>query len=348
MKNRNTFRSVFLCMVGIALVLVCFTPWAFAQEGAGAVAEPEELEFELEEVDSRRVPSSLYQHSEMEIYHHPAKPKVEEDTIRDYYISTGGTFAFLDRDFREFLDYGASVTLGMRQRLKEKLSLHLSLGLTMLNGEWSTKDRRERTYFDEDIWFPGYVAEPGQTITEDDLPPENLGIGYHGPGSYIVFAENLRRLDVDTTLFLLPVTFGIHYWVRDEGKIKPYVGGDLGFVVARRECVSRALKETYYFGPQFRYDFNDYQRVTGQLLSVYGGVEIPLREKLKIVAQGFATLYDLKKFDPILEIFADTPPPEWNYKTSPVTTFSYQEPVAFGVFKHEYVTGFSIGVVMPF
>ena len=148
-----------------------------------------------------------------------------------------------------------------------------------------------------------------------------------------------------TDLYLFPVTINALYKFQPIGKISPYVGGGLGYCLATRDSDSRALKSKYFEGPDYDITFNNSQTSKGLLLNLLGGVSIPVYQNLTFVAEANTTWYDLKSFDPILEISIKTPS---KLVGNDVTTYSYETPKRIGVFTQEFVGNISIGLVMPF
>ncbi|HPD11672.1 MAG TPA: hypothetical protein PLN56_11850, partial [Methanoregulaceae archaeon] len=73
----------------------------------------------------------------------PRKQQFPRDQTFSYSIKSGGAFAVYDSDFRDFLDYGLSVSLGAKKKIKEKISFLASLEVIMLTGEWDTGSNRE-------------------------------------------------------------------------------------------------------------------------------------------------------------------------------------------------------------
>lgn len=273
--------------------------------------------------------------------------------LNSYFVQAGGVLPIYDEDFREFVDYGASITLGIKREITSRLFLVPTIGMTLLNGDWNSGQEREGIFADSGLYFPNY---PDMTDPED-LPDENQGVGYSTGGEgFILSSELLRHIDLKTSLYILPVAINVVYRLHGEGekKINPYIGGGLGVCVAWREVESRTLKEKYYQatpqgsgGPVYSLTYNDNQTVTGQLLQVFGGIEVPFGGNMKFVANIATTLYDLRQFEPILELSASRPNPAWNEGPQPVT-FSYEDSLEVGVFREEWVSSASIGVVVPF
>jgi len=276
------------------------------------------------------------------------EPVVREKN-RFYFIKTGGSYAFYDEDFREFVDFGGAISVGVEQEVTKKLSARITLDLLMLKGDWRTGGDRESITASAEQWFPGYVPLPGQDITAEDLPDANLGTGYFGGGEAVVIsAESLQSIDVETTLYLLPITFNAIYWLhKEEKKMSPYIGGGLGFCLARREAESSAIKEESFEGPEYRIDFNESQVVTGLLVQFFAGIEIPFKDKIKLVAEANTTLYSLRNFDPIMEISYKVPNPDW-YEGSDLSQWNYETPLEIGVFQETFISSIMIGIVIPF
>ncbi len=279
---------------------------------------------------------------------HTSKIAVSQE--KSYFVSTGGAFAIHDDDFTDFLDYGATISLGMKKRIMDKLSFMTVLDLTMLQGDWDFSRSRDVIRIEPEVYYPGHVPDnPEQVITVEDLPDENLGSGYHSEGEAIVIsAELLKNVKFDTTLYLIPITFNLVYELHGaEKKINPYFGGGLGFCLARREVETRGVKEQYLEGPEYLINLDDDETVFGQLLQVFAGVEIPVKKDIKIVLAASTAVYSLKRFDPILEISHRNPDPAW-YGADDMLSWSNEDPLQIGVFKDEFISSLSIGVVMPF
>ena len=278
----------------------------------------------------------------------PARPtgrKVEPmDPMRSYFVQTGGSLPIYDEDFREFVDYGGSVTLGLKKKVMDHLYLMPALGLSILNGDWDWTGQRGSIKIEEQIYNTTY-GEYTDDLTPEDVNPVNTGDGYMGGGEAVVInAEFLRSIDLQTSMYLIPLTLNLRYQLHDDGveKINPYLGGGIGVCWAKRDMESRTLKEKQYAGPVYHLDFNDSQTVYGGVLQLFAGIEIPFRNNIKLVAESTTALYDLNKFDPILSISPN--------RTSAIdpATWSLEDPYEIGVFKEEFVTSLSIGIVVPF
>jgi opacity protein-like surface antigen len=281
---------------------------------------------------------------------HQALAAAIQDKDRFYFIKTGGAVPILDKSFRQFLDYGASVSFGAGKHINENLSVSVSLNIVMLTGDWSIGGDRKSIEIAEESWAPGLINQPGQTIINaEDLPGENLGIGAHSEGTYqITSSESLKQIDVHTDLYLFPITVNALYTFHPIGKITPYAGGGLGYCLAVRDSDSRAIKSKYFIGPEYNIAMNNSQTSNGMLLNFLCGLNIPIYKKLTFVAEANTTWYDLKTFDPILEISFKTPQTPPNIGGNDVTTYSYETPKHIGVFTQELVGNFSVGLVMPF
>ena len=129
--------------------------------------------------------------------------------------------------------------------------------------------------------------------------------------------------------------------------MNPYVGGGVGFCLARRESESRAIKEDFFEGPEYRLDLDKSQLVTGHVLKAFAGIEIPFKNNMKLVAEAKTELYGLSSFDPIMKTSFKTENPYW-YEGSDLSTWSYEDPLEFGVFKEEFISSFVVGLVIPF
>ena len=276
---------------------------------------------------------------------HKALEAAIKDKDRFYFIKTGGAVPIQDKEFREFLDYGASVSFGAGEIINENLSLSVSFDIVMLTGDWSTPgDRASLVIAGRTIVYaPDNIGVSPEEISPEETD-EILGVGsWSSSTTRIVSSESLKRIDLHTDLYLFPITINAIYKFHPIGKIKPYAGGGLGYCVATRSSDSRALKEKYFIGPEYNITLNNSQTRTGMLLNFLGGLNIPIYKKLTFVAEASTTLYDLKSFDPILEISFKTP-----IKPSDVITYSYEDPVQLGVFNQVFVGNFSVGLVMPF
>ncbi|HOO46719.1 MAG TPA: hypothetical protein PLP82_06395 [Deltaproteobacteria bacterium] len=265
-----------------------------------------------------------------------------------YFVSASGSLPVLDETFRDFIDYGATVSFGTGKRISEKLSITATIGVSMMTGDWSIKGDRESIEVAAEEYYPGIVTEPGVVITPEDLPDENLGTSYHSEAeATITSSESLESIDIHTDLYLFPVSINALYRFKHTDKLNAYAGGGLGFCVATRDCDSGAIKEKYFSGPEYKVSLNKSQTVTGLLVNLVAGVNIPVYENMKFVAEASTTLYDLKAFDPVMEISFTKPNPDW-YEGSDLTQWSYEDPLRVGVYKEVYVTNISAGLVMPF
>jgi len=239
----------------------------------------------------------------------PSAKEDQLDVMRSYIVQTGGSLPIYDEDFRDFLDYGATVTLGMKKKIMPHLYLTPTLSLTLLNGEWDMNRHREIITVAEQEYNTTYGD-----ISPEDVNPINTGDGYMSGGEAVVTnTEFLRHIDLDTSMYLIPISLNLTYQLHEDGvkKINPYFGGGVGFCVAKRDVESRTLKEKRYIGPNYFLDFNDNQTVTGQTFQLFAGIEIPLKKNIRIFAETSTVLYDLRGFDPILSISHREPIPEY-------------------------------------
>lgn len=277
----------------------------------------------------------------------PRKTHPVQESLLSYSIKSGGAFAVYDSDFRDFLDYGVSFSVGAKKKLKEKLSFLTSLEVIMLTGEWDTGSNRETIVMEAEEHWPGFN---GDSISPEDIPDENLGSSYHGEGEAVITsAELLRRVDLDTTLYIVPLSFNLVYEHHggDKKKINPYVGGGLGFCMARREVESKAIKEQSFQGAEYRIRLDDSETVFGQLLQVFAGIEVPFKNGIRFVAEASTAMYDLDNFEPVLEVSYTREPPDW-YQGDDLSQFTNEDPIKVGVFEQEIISSFSIGIVVPF
>lgn len=337
--GRNLF--VFIAAVSFSLTLSAFP--CFSMEGSSVNGN------ELRPGPAAPIPKMALSNDEIILARSPTNMEKTPDSQRSYFVEAGGTLAIYDEDFREFLDYGASITLGIRKAITKNLSILPSIGAVLLNGDWNLEQERESILVDSDMYFPGFIQDPDNPMTVEDLPDANLGTSYHGQGeATITSSELLRHIDLETSLYLFPVSLNVVYRFGEGGrKITPYLGGGVGVCLAVREVESRTIKEKSYNGPDYRLTYNDNQRVTGEIFQLFGGIEIPVWSNMMLTAQAATTLYDLRQFKPILEISASRPTPSW-YQGSDLVTWSYEDPIEIGVFREEFITTVSIGALVPF
>ena len=281
---------------------------------------------------------------------HQALAAAIQDKDRFYFIKTSGAVPILDKSFRQFLDYGAAVSFGAGKHIDENLSVSVSVDIIMLTGDWSIGGDRKSIEVAAESWAPGIISQPGQTtIIAEDLSDPNLGIGYHSDAEGIITSsESLKQIDVHTDLYLFPITINALYKFHPIGKITPYAGGGFGYCMAIRDSDSRAIKSKYFEGPEYKITMNNSQTSNGMLLNFLCGLNIPIYKNLTFVAEANTTWYDLKSFDPILEISFKTPQKPSNLGGNDVTTYSYEAPKRIGVFTQEFIGKFTVGLVMPF
>jgi hypothetical protein len=146
---------------------------------------------------------------------------------------------------------------------------------------------------------------------------------------------------------MFPITVNALYKLNPIGKINPYIGGGFGYCFATRKSDSNALKNEYFSGPDYKISLNDSQTVSGIVLQFLSGISMPVYKNLRFVAEVNASWYDLKSFDPILEVSFTKPNPAW-YQGSDLTQYSYEDPRKIGVFSQEFVGNLTIGLVLPF
>ncbi len=281
---------------------------------------------------------------------HQALSTAMQATDLFYVVSASGSLPVLDRTFRDFVDYGALASFGAGKHINENLSVTATIGVGMMTGDWSISGDRNSILVAAEEYYPGYISGPGTgiVITPEDLPDENLGISYHGEAEAIIIsAESLENIDVHTDLYLFPVALNARYRFKQKDRFDMYAGGGLGFCVATRDCDSRAIKEKYFSGPEYKVTLNESQTVTGLLVNLMAGMNMPVHDRIKFVAEASATLYDLKAFDPVLEISFTKPNPDW-YQGSDLSQWSYEDPLRVGVYKEIYVANISAGFVIPF
>jgi hypothetical protein len=263
------------------------------------------------------------------------------------FVDIGAAIPIYDKHFRDFVDYGAAANLGIAKRVSSDLIITTSIGAVMMTGEWRIRGDRHSIEIAAEEWTPGIISEPGQiTVNPEDVPDENLGTGYHASGEAVITsAENLESVDIDTTLYLFPVRIGALYQFSDIGRIKPYAGGGFGFCLAVRRTDSNALKSKYFDGPEYGIKRRKSQSVTGTLLDLVFGFTVPFKNSMYIKGEINTTLYDLDKFDPVLEVsyekIIDTPFPD-------ITTYSYENPAKIGVFDEVFITNLTLGLIIPF
>ncbi len=279
---------------------------------------------------------------------HQALTAVIQKNETFYMVKTSGVLPIMDQSFRDFIDYGGSISFSAGKQIKEKLSITLNMDIVMMTGDWSIKGDTQSIQVAAEEWYPGYYPGVDVVITPEDLPDENLGTSYHGEAEALVInAESLKTVDIHTDMYLFPLSVNALYRFKTADRISAYATGGLGICAAIRDCNSKAIKGKYFLGPEYKATLNDSQAVTGMLLSLGAGVSIPVYDKLKFVAEASTTLYDLKSFDPILEISFTKPNPDY-YPGSDLTKWSYEAPLKIGVFKEVYVTNVAVGFVVPF
>jgi opacity protein-like surface antigen len=289
-----------------------------------------------------------------DLSHQALAAAIQPDKNRFYFIKTSGAVPILDKSFRNFLDYGASVSIGAGKRINDNLSISVSLDMVMLTGDWSIGGDRKSIEIAAEEWASGIVNTPptnNQTITPEaqNQPDVNLGTSYHSDAEAVITSsESLKRIDVHTDLYLFPITVNALYKFHPIGKITPYAGGGLGFCMATRDSDSRAIKNKYFNGPEYSIRMNNSQTRNGLLLNLLGGLSIPVYNNLTFIAEGNMTYYDLQTFDPILEISFKTPANPPSIGGSDISTWSYEDPKRFGAFSQEFVGKFTVGLVMPF
>lgn len=299
---------------------------------------------------------SLVAMSETDDLSHQALATVMKEQDKDtfYFVKTSGAVPLFDKDFRDFIDYGLGVSVGAGKKLNDNLSLTVAFDMVLLTGDWSQKGDRESLIFGEARYPTDRPGEPSQPVitieAEESISSEaNTGIGYiEGAEAQIINAESLKSIDISTDLYLFPVTINALYKFNKIGKISPYVGGGLGYCLAVRDSDSKALKSSYWDGPDYGLHFNNSQTSNGMLLKLLGGLNIPVYKNMLFVAEANTTMYDLKKFDPILEVSFTKPSNPTSIGGNDVSTWSYEDPKQFGVFDQSFVANFSIGIVMPF
>lgn len=265
----------------------------------------------------------------------------KKDTF--YFVNAGAAIPIYDSTFKDFLDYGASVNVGVGKKVTSDLTITTSIGVVMMTGKWSTSgDPRSLSVVAESR----SIAQPGGITAEGTSPSTGDSILVQGE-SLVTSSANLETVDVDTTLYLFPIRLDALYQFKDIGKIKPYAGGGIGFCLADRKCESKALVTKYFDGPEYGIKIDQSQTVTGMLLDLVFGFIVPFKNDMRIVGEVNTSFYDLTDFDPILEVFYKKTSPA-PFTASDITTFSYQDPQKIGVFNNVVITNISIGLIVPF
>lgn len=273
-----------------------------------------------------------------------------------YSVAVSGSVPLHDETFRDFIDYGASVSFAAAKKLNENVSVTANIGIMLMTGDWSIDGDRDSIEVAAETWISGEASNPGNInhsdiIEAEDIPVSpngDLGISYHSEAEgLITSSESLKTIDVHTDMYILPITINALYQFKSESKIKAYAGGGLGFCMATRDTNSKALKEKNFEGPEYRVKFNDTETVYGRVLQFIAGLSIPAYDKLTFYAEANTMLYDLSAFDPILEVSFKTPNPSW-YAGSDLSTWSYEDPLRIGVFNEVFVTSFAVGFTVPF
>lgn len=300
-------------------------------------------------MEKKSAPLLLSQASPDDLSHSEISSGLDKKKDLFYFIDAGGAIPIYDKHFRDFIDYGASINFGIAKKISSDLIVTTSIGAVMMTGKWSIKGDRHSIEVAAEGWTPGIISEPGQiTVHPEDVPDVNLGEGYHSSGQVVITsAENLESVDADTTLYLFPIRIGALYQFSDIGKIKPYAGGGFGLCLASRKVDSKALKSKYFDGPEYGIKIKESQSVTGTLIDLVFGFFIPFKNGMLIKGELNTTLYDLDKFDPILEVSYQKVSPT-PFTSSDITTFSYEDPEKIGVFNNVFITSFTLGLVIPF
>jgi hypothetical protein len=125
------------------------------------------------------------------------------------------------------------------------------------------------------------------------------------------------------------------------------VGGGVGICFADRSVESNSLKEKYFDGPEYGIKLNKSQTVTGMLIDLVAGVNIPYKKNMNFFAEVGTTFLNLRDFDPILEVSVDKTSPT-PFTATDITTFSYEDPLKIGVFSEEFITNISVGLIIAF
>lgn len=225
------------------------------------------------------------------------------------------------------------------QDILKNLSIRPTIGFVLLNGDWSMQDNRKSL----PIYAQEYQSGHADPISAEDVNEENAGSGIISEGTMeILNAEQIRNIDLKTTLYLIPVSLNFTYKpLGTDKKVIPFIGGGFGFCIANRDVESRTLKEKNLNGPIYNLTFNNNQTVSGQLIQFFGGIEIPFQNNLKLVIEANTTLYSLNNFKPIVRItYTDASQQSLNWNK--------EDPTEIGVFDQQYISSLSIGLNVPF
>ncbi len=344
-------KSIFPGIALLFLIFTCMTaPCASAEDLPAMIRDSAQP---AGAVQGPALASSLTEEETIIIQSNLKKPEIMPRD-RTYFFETGGSLPIYDTDFREFVDHGASITVGMRQRfnfipgltLTRDLFISPSIGLVILNGSWSMDGSRDNIYINSETWYPGY--DDG-TVTPETINDENLGEGnIINAEATVLNQEQILHLDLKTSLYIIPIS--LNFMMRPhaaDNKISPYFGGGIGFCIAKRDVESRTLKEKIYENNTYRLTFSDKQTVTGQFLQLFAGIEIPVFKSMKFVAESSTALYGLKNFDPIVKIESKGLPSPY-FQGDDVINSVPEDPLEIGKFNEEFVTSLSLGLVIPF
>lgn len=270
--------------------------------------------------------------------------------LKDYIVKVGASFPIYDDDFKDFIDNGLSISLGVEKRVTPKISLVGEIEFVMMRGDWSVGGSKAALEIAAEEWvYSGNpnigFSSPNEIYPEEN--EENLGGGYWvGGETTTVSAESLKKIDIETTMLMLPVSVNTYYWPLQGKKFNPYLGGGIGICLAQRYADSNAIKEKYFEGPEYLITLNDSEFNHGLFLQMFAGVHYPLRNNVIFIVQGKTAFYNMKNFDPVFTVsFKD----ETRTLENPsIVTYSYEEPREVGIIEDVFISSFTVGLVIPF
>lgn len=267
-----------------------------------------------------------------------------------YSIKASASMPIHDDDFQDFIEYGFSMSFGVEKQVTPKLSLVGEAELIMMTGNWTIKgDRASIKIAAEEMTYSGNpninIVPPGEVVPED--VDETQGAGYwSGGGINIESAESLKKIDIETTMLLFPVSINGYFWPLKGKKLNPYIGGGIGMCLAQRYADSRAIKDKYFEGPEYFISVNESEFNHGLFIQMFAGVYYPLRNNIIFIAQGKTAFYNMKNFKPIFTVsFKDE---TRSLEDPSIVTYSYEKPLEVGIIEDVFISSLAVGLLIPF
>ena len=254
-------------------------------------------------------------------------PQDPKDKDKYFLVKFGWVKAIYDDDLRDYVDNGESVSFGVEKKLTKSVSFIAGVDLMRVAGNYHYSGQRGVI-----VSYPGEYS-PGDT-----------GEHYWGGGTLIIRnSASLRELDMDTTMYLMPVTLGFVRRMEKKSKVTPYVSGSIGYCFARREVDGTAIKEKEYEGPLYMIPIEDTDTENGMAFQVTGGIEIPTRKGRRFIAEAKVSFLDLSDFDAVVEKVLPGYMP-WVPPGTTQTFEYYEAPYAFGDLSEVWMLSLMIGV----